>query len=75
MGMDLGWDFDKLNADVRAKGWLPQDLARQAGCSAMTVSRVLRGLRANPRTIAKLAQALGHPVSRYVLAPREAVAS
>lgn len=71
MGIDAAWDIDKLNADVRAKGWLPQDLARKAGCSAMTVSRVLRGLRGNPRTIARLAEALGHDASRYV---REAVA-
>lgn len=50
------------------RGWLPRDLARAAGCSDMTVSRVLSGERANPRTMARLAQAIGHPVKRYLKA-------
>lgn len=75
MEMTSGWDIDKLKADTRAKGWLPQDLAREAGVTAMTVSRVFRGLRANPRTMKKLAKALGHSVRRYIVGAESAVAS
>jgi transcriptional regulator with XRE-family HTH domain len=72
MEMTNGWDIDKLKADTKAKGWLPQDLAREADVTAMTVSRVFRGLRANPRTMKKLAGALGHEASRYIVSAEEA---
>ena len=57
-----------MRADLAAKGWLPTDLARAAGVSDMTVSRFLNGARQNPRTVKKLAEALGYSVRRY-LAP------
>lgn len=75
METSLDWDIDKLRGDISARGWLPQDLAREAGVTPMTVSRVLRRLRANPRTMKKLAEALGYEPSRYLLPAREAVAS
>lgn len=50
---------------MEALGWLPTDWAKAAKVSDMTVSRVLRNLRANPRTLGKLAKALGKPLSRY----------
>jgi transcriptional regulator with XRE-family HTH domain len=76
METSIRWDIDKLKSDLSARGWLAQDLAENAGVTPMTVSRVLRRLRANPRTMKKLAEALGHEPSRYVVdAAREAVAS
>lgn len=62
------YDIAKLKRDMAKKGWLPRDLARQSGLSDMTVSRFLRGLRANPRTARRLAEALGHRVDRYLVA-------
>jgi len=62
------FDPSKMRADLAAKGWLPTDLARAAGVSDMTVSRFLNGARQNPRTVKKLAEALGYSVRRY-LAP------
>jgi transcriptional regulator with XRE-family HTH domain len=56
-----------LVEDMSAKGWLPTDLAREAGVSGMTVTRFLRGDHRTPRTAKKLARALGRPVSRYLL--------
>lgn len=66
------YDLTKLRHDMALRGWLPRDLARAAGVSDMTVSRFLSGERANPRTAAKLAQAIGYPVRRYLLAQAKA---
>lgn len=65
------FDIDKLKHDLAAKGWLPTDLARAADLSKATVSRVLSGERSNPRTIDRLARAMGYGVRRYQL-PRVA---
>lgn len=62
-----GWKFDLLRSDLRGKGWIAQDLADRSGLSKATVSRVLRGLRANPRTMSDVAKALGHSVRRYIV--------
>lgn len=59
------FDVSKLQRDMDARGWLPRDLARAAGVSDMTVSRVLNSERFNPRTWARLAQAMGYSVRRY----------
>jgi transcriptional regulator with XRE-family HTH domain len=54
------------------KGWSNEELARQAGLSTKTISRVLSGKTAEPRrpTIQALAAALD--VDEAVLAPRAA---
>lgn len=64
------FDTDKLADDIDSRGWLPTDLARAAGLSNMTVTRVLRGERENPRTWAQLAKAMGYSVRRYLITRR-----
>lgn len=61
------FDFAKLRDDLAERGWLAADLARAARVSEMTVSRVLAGKRHNPRTIEKLAKALGRTLRRYLI--------
>lgn len=53
--------------DAGARGWMATDLARFSEVSDATLSNVLKGVRCTPKTVAKLAKALGHPVERYVL--------
>lgn len=60
------FDTARLADDIAMRAWLPRDLARFAGVSPMTVSRVLRGERNNPRTWDRLARALGHTNRRYL---------
>ncbi len=64
------FDCDRLAEDVTLRGWLPIDLARAAGVADMTVYRFLRGERQTPRTAKKLAEALGHPLERYLIQRR-----
>ena len=66
------FDVVKLSQDLADRGWLPTDLARVAEVSDMTVTRVLRGQRHNPRTWAKLAAALGKTTRRYVIREEKA---
>jgi transcriptional regulator with XRE-family HTH domain len=56
-----------MRDDMAARGWLPMDLARRARVSHMTVSRFLSGERQTPRSVKKLAKALGHDVERYLI--------
>jgi transcriptional regulator with XRE-family HTH domain len=74
MGTACRYDVQKMRDDLGARGWLPRDLARAAGVSDMTVSRFLNGSRANPRTVDKLARALGFTARRYLLRAAEKVA-
>ncbi len=60
------FDVAKLEHDIAARGWLPRDLARAAGVSDMTISRVRKGVTANPRTWERLARAMGYSVRRYL---------
>lgn len=53
--------------DVAAKGWTKVEFARVAGVANMTVIRFLRGEFQNPPTAAKLAEALGQSLERYVV--------
>lgn len=69
----FSYDVALMERDVRARGWLPIDLARRARVSHMTVYRFLRGERQTPRTALRLAKALGHPLNRYLR--EESVAS
>lgn len=61
------WNVALLEADMAAKGWLPVDLARQAGVSHMTVGRFMKRERQTARTAKKLAAALGRSVRRYLV--------
>lgn len=56
-----------LELDMRLKGWINADLARAAKVSPPTLTRFLRGEIQSARTAAKLAKALGQPLSRYVV--------
>lgn len=64
------YDIGRLKADMAAKGWIAQDLARAANVSHMTVSRFLRGERQTARAAQKLALALGYQVKRYLVVPQ-----
>lgn len=68
------YDVALLETDMKAKGWLPVDLARHAKVSHMTVSRFFSGKNQTPRTAKKLAEALGRSVRRYMVSA-QAVAS
>ncbi|HYC00443.1 MAG TPA: helix-turn-helix transcriptional regulator [Candidatus Limnocylindrales bacterium] len=67
MSTDTRFDVDKLVDDLAARGWLPTDLARAAQLSDMTISRVLKGQRHNPRTWKQIADALGKNIRRYTI--------
>lgn len=60
------YDLGQLENDMTQRGWLAVDLARKAGVSHMTVGRFLSGERQTPRTLKKLADALGYDVLRYL---------
>lgn len=60
------FDVRQFERDMASRGWIATDLARAADVSDMTVSRFLRRLRQNPQTAKKLADAIGHPVTRYI---------
>lgn len=70
MGTGQRFDVSKLKGDLDARGWIATDLARHAGVSDMTVTRVMRGSCTNARTWAKLAEALGFSPRRYAIAAR-----
>jgi len=62
-----GYNADLMRDDLREKGWLPVDLARQSGVSHMSVSRFLSGERQTPRMAKRFAEALGFSIRRYML--------
>ena len=66
------YDIARLAEDMAARGWLPAELARRAGVSKMTVSRVLRQAAQTAPTMAKLADALGYSTRRYLISKRAA---
>jgi transcriptional regulator with XRE-family HTH domain len=63
----VAYNVLRLAEDMAAKGWMNQDLAREAGVSDMTITRFLRGERQTARTAKRLALALGYSISRYLL--------
>lgn len=60
------YDLGKLREDMALRGWLARDLARAAGVSDTSVHRFLTGKTQTARLAARLAQAIGHPVRRYI---------
>lgn len=69
------YDVARMQDDLKAKGWLPIDLARKAKVSHMAVSRFFSGQRQTPRMAKRLSRALGHPADFYLIRTTEAVAS
>lgn len=60
------WNIDRMDRDRLGRGWTKRRLAAIAGVSEATVTRWFQGEVQTPGTAKKLADALGHPVSRYV---------
>jgi hypothetical protein len=56
-----------LSCDMRARGWFSVDLAREAGVHVSTVTRFFNGDSRTPKTLAKLALALGKKTERYLV--------
>lgn len=69
----MTYDIELMEADMARRGWIAQDLAREANVSHMSVSRFLRG-KGTARIAKKLAIALGHQLKRYIVT-REAVSA
>lgn len=67
MKTTVDFDVAKLEQDVASRGWLPTDLARASGLTDMTITRVLRGERKNPRTWDQIAKSMGYSVRRYLV--------
>src|SRR5688572_14054620 len=57
---------DRLRRYRNERRWTQADLARKAGLSPDTVSRIERGERPRPRTAQALADAIGVPVERLL---------
>lgn len=68
------WNSQLLRDDAAARGWNNLDLAREAGCHVMTVTRAYRG-EVSPKMMKRFALALNKPVSRYLIRCVEALAS
>ena len=64
------WDVQRLVEDVCEQGLSTVALARKAGLSYMTVNRFLKGRTRTPRTVSKLAKALGYTSKRYLIRTR-----
>ena len=59
MFMKLTVDTDKLNKRMTYSGLTQRDVAEKIGMSRQTISKVLIGKASEPRTIKKIAEALG----------------
>jgi transcriptional regulator with XRE-family HTH domain len=71
----IQFDVHLIAEDAALRGWSSSELARRAEVSGMTVLRVFRGERQTPGTIAKLADALGYSVRRYLISSRKGCAA
>lgn len=60
-----------MKADMQSAGLDVSGLARAAELSIPTVSNVLRGASKSTKSVKKIAFALGYPIARYVIQPRE----
>ena len=69
------WNVLLMEADRLSKGWNLSDLAAEAEVSVSSVTRFFDGEVQTPGMAKKIAIALGHPVSRYVIADHAAAAS
>lgn len=62
------FDVAAMQHDMFAKGWLVADLAKQARISHMTIRRFFDGIHQTPRAAKSIADALGQPMRKYLLA-------
>ncbi len=60
-------DIQRVREDMVLKGWNRGHLATRAGVADTTVMRFLNGDHQTAKTVFKIAEALGHPVSRYIV--------
>lgn len=68
MPIMVRYNAKRMAKDITRKGWQPVDLAREAGVAPSTVGRFLNGESQTARTAAKLADALGYDLDRYIKA-------
>ena len=61
------YDMQLLAEDMAVRAWMPNDLARAAGVDNATIWHFLRGSRRTPKTLGKIAKALGYKPARYVI--------
>ncbi len=66
METTLVFDAQLMRDDMAERGWLQSELASAANVHYETVGRVLREETKNPKTIARLARALGRSPGRYL---------
>lgn len=63
------YNVSKIAAEMTRRGWNDSDLAREAKVSAMTIGRFLSGRVQTAKTAKAIADAFGHKVDRYIVAP------
>lgn len=56
-----------LEEDRRNLGWTFTKIAAETGLAISTVARFFKGSFSSPGTAKRIALAMGHPVSRYVI--------
>lgn len=69
MGARVRYNVALIQEDMAVKGWLPVHLATGSGLSQMTIGRFLSGETQTAPSAKKIADALGQPVRRYIVAP------
>lgn len=65
------FNVDLMLADAYARGWNQKRLGLLADVSPVSLSRFLNRHTRSLQTAIKLADALGYPLSRYVLSPAD----
>lgn len=68
MAITPRYDVVAMQQDMFTKGWLVADLANKAQISHMTIRRFFDGIHQTPRAAKSIADALGQPMRRYLLA-------
>lgn len=60
------WFFVHVHSELTARGWSARELARRAGCSASTFTRVKQRRGIALAVAARIADALGEPLAAMV---------
>lgn len=63
----IRFDTRRLREDMVLRGWNKVDLAKRAGVDDMTITRFLNRKHQTAKSAYKIADALGYPVSRYII--------
>lgn len=61
----------RLNRDRQERAWSAVDLANASGLSQSYVSKILTGQRGSLKAVKAMAEALGHPLRRYLVFPKD----